>query len=69
MSGRYQRYNRQGHCWDLAWDEDKNQIRLQCPDTTMPMLIMTYDDARVVLDLLMAIFGRSELIYRYPEVR
>ena len=69
MSGRYQRWGSSGHCWDLSWDEDRNELRLQGPDTQAPFLLMSYDDARVVLDLFMAVFGKNELTYRYPEVR
>ena len=69
MNGHYQRWDSRGNCWDIFWDEARNEIRLQGPDTKIPALFMNYDGARTVLDLLMAIFGRQELVYRYPEVR
>jgi hypothetical protein len=54
----------------LEWDEAKNQLKL-IAQTQYELITayMNYKQARDILDCLMVVFGRMDIMYRYPEAR
>jgi hypothetical protein len=52
----------------VHWDEERNELYFDLNPATA-QFFLNYDRGRELLDCLMVIFGKTELTYRYPEVR